>query len=76
MKRVARGRGWDLKNSQGFGSFPNQVTLRKLPEQRPGQRPGQRHENGSLKNLWVFTTSMFGTVAIYGGVAAGILLSL
>lgn len=64
MAHIAMDKGWDLN----VGHLS--------PGDRDGKLRGFSQKNGTFKSFWAFTAAMLSTVALYGGVAAGILLSL
>ncbi len=64
MAHIAMDKGWDLN----VGHSPRR-------DRDPKSR-GFSSKNGSVKSIWAFTAAMLSTVALYGGVAVGILLSL
>ena len=64
MAHITMDKGWDL--NAGHLS----------PQGRGGESRGFPHKNRTFKSIWAFIAAMLSTVALYGGVAAGILLSL
>ena len=64
MAHITMDKGWDLNAGH------------LLPQGRSRESQRFLHKNRPFKSIWAFTTAMLSTVALYGGVAAGILLSL
>lgn len=64
MAHIAMDKGWDLN----IGHLPQR--------DRNGKLHGFSQKNSPFKSVWAFTVAMLSVVALYGGVAAGILLSL
>jgi hypothetical protein len=64
MAHITMDKGWDL-NAGHLLQHGRNRELRGFP-----------HRNRPFKSIWAFTVAMLSTVALYGGVAAGILLSL
>lgn len=64
MAHIAMDKGWDL-NVGHLSQHSRSTESRGFP-----------HKNRPFKSIWAFTVAMLSTVALYGGVAAGILLSL
>lgn len=64
MAHIAMDKGWDLN----IGHLPRHG--------RNGKLHGFSQKNSPFKSVWAFTAAMLSVVALYGGVAAGILLSL
>ena len=64
MAHITMDKGWDL-NAGHQSQHGHTRELRGFP-----------YKNRPFKSIWAFTAAMLSTVALYGGVAAGILLSL